>query len=402
MLFPRRSEFRFILALVVALIPAVLYLSIVHPYGKLHWPDTQKFLQREEVFRKSALLTLKDLQIKSKNKKMYSSSKHTKYCLGILHVPRPHKDYLIQGVTALLTRNKYSPDKLKMFIYDVKPESDRNPGDIEALENLIQVVKRESTEEYLPFDMIAPNYETAHYVDVLRHLSAQQCDYHIVLEDDALPSFNWLDKIDEAIGKIEKSNFFQLKLLFPRKYDSVFEHKIEWLFVALGCGILTYLLRLLFMKNGSRYSLIGFSLCCGIFALSYMLIGRQYFVSFSDGVHQYQVGFCLSAVVYPQNILLPLSDYMVKWITSHRHTHASFKTDDPDLSWLRPKDKLTHQFSDLTGLQEYIVTPSVFQHIGIHTSLRFKWGENAFQKLIWAYDFPDDDSLIKYDEKVFQ
>ena len=82
--------------------------------------------------------------------------------------------------------------------------------------------------------------------------------------------------------------------------------------------------------------------------------------SFSNGIHEFSQGFNTVAIIYPHLQLKLLSDY----IEQHIKDFIIGKVHP-----LYPKDLLMNEYRKDMHVKEYVTEPSIFQHIGVYSSL---------------------------------
>ena len=81
------------------------------------------------------------------------------------------------------------------------------------------------------------------------------------------------------------------------------------------------------------------------------------------GLHQFTLGFNAVANVYPREILKDLATYLNEYF---QNVHENFGKQN--FFEIIPKDEFLKTFKKKFNLKEFILEPSVFQHVGLQSS----------------------------------
>lgn len=142
-------------------------------------------------------------------------SRKPKICVGIQTAERPHSpiSYLRQCVVAMLARMDFSSlDEVYIHAFGL-----RGKGDFASVSDLVPV-----TEIDLPYP------ETLHTVLqqsrlhalILRQLQGIGCEHIIMLEDDALATLDWVDRVKDAVSQVNERrvDWLMIKLYTARSF----------------------------------------------------------------------------------------------------------------------------------------------------------------------------------------
>ena len=99
------------------------------------------------------------------------------------------------------------------------------------------------------------------------------------------------------------------------------------------------------------------------------------------GLHEFSLGFNTVANVYPNAILNDLSLFMREYALEFVLKGVS------DMYKFEPKDLLLKKFKKKYNLKEFILEPSVFQHVGLQSSFSFANVLNTENNNIYKVQF---------------
>lgn len=325
-----------------------------------------------------------------------------KLCIGIPTVKRDGEQYLQYTVGSLLAG--LSPEERKeiyliAFIAHSKPithpayseawlsaladEVITYPFGLDRMQYIVDMEKKSNFEEKGLFD----------YSFLLDKCAAQLTPYVAILEDDTLAVDGWYHRTLIAIQSAEqqaalqraKPEFFYLRLFYTEEFLGW--HRQYWFIYLLNCVCISSLpviaiLALQRLRPNTKYSVHLFNRrnltviysTLAVIILIYFAVGRITVRPVSHGVHEMRrFGCCSQAMVFPNTKAVDLVKYF-------KERHVGYV------------DVLTEDFANERGELRYAVTPSLFQHIGRHTSQEdgyepmSKWGLSVAQK-IWSFGF---------------
>jgi hypothetical protein len=210
--------------------------------------------------------------------------------------------------------------------------------------------------------------ETVDYLSVMRALyKYKDCEYSLSVEDDSIAAPDWYERLVEALNeiKLRNSNWICLKLFTGLRWFDWLLHVPTVLSSLLRVVFFTLLQTLVFLKMQSRVFrnskkvliLISFFVNLLIFTA---VINSSVINPLGHGVKLYSQGFNTVALVFPREQLKLFSDYL--------DTHLQ-KFFERKLQFV-PKDELLHRYKIENKLDEFLIEPSLFQHVGVHSSVR--------------------------------
>ena len=380
---PGLKELRYISALCAVLLICAVHQGYNGINGWLREATPDKVLKSLQIQRESAEIANQDLKNYFKEK-IYDLKIPTKFCVGILSSQRK-QNYLLQVVTALITRTEYIPSKFKLFVLKI---DERENDDAKEIEQYVHTVNLPNHFGFSAEELAdAVNKEVADYANALQYSFSRNCNYHILLEDDALPSRDWLEKIEAAVDQIKKDNFFTIKLLFLNEPEKMTSHILLCIFVSAFGTMFAYLCICGASKWDIKPSVMGCALVFSVILICIKVSGFVPFVSKnSEGYLEYSLGFSLTAALYQKQTVKRLAELFAE----------SVKQKVP----LLPKDILLEDFKTSIGGKEFNIKPSVFQHIGLHSSL--SWKQQKQKILFRSEAFPDDMTEIEFRPKDFE
>lgn len=368
-----------------------------------HYENNYKtYLSKSDRLLNSSLKAKNDLKYWLKKNlaltPLFSQNKTNYLCLSVLSKNRigSTKNYVTQSVMSILTRAslKYR-NKIRIFGFNMEPEPEKNQNLLD-LNDLIQVENLSSKFEHKNMRLV----EALDYAKCLRYLRKQACKYSILIEDDAVFSTNWYEKIENELRKIEKlnlKNFFIIKLFSGYKF---FDN--DWIFYpflliwALFLSVVVWFLEFLFLTRIRKLKLSNFSVIC-LFLNSLVLVWFSRTTSISpmgEGVHEYTTGFGAVSVLFPWNRLLSLAEYMENTVESYLSGKSIY---------FEAKDLLIEDFRSRNRLVEYILEPSIIQHTGMHSSLyKRDMSQRGFRLMYKSFSFVDNFKLIEFNESSFR
>ena len=415
--------------LCLALVLIVLWLaagvcSLGNRYSAFYRPDPGKLLREHDMYRDTAMKAWKDLQSYAQSKGIQGMlfDKGNDICVGILSIIRTRameRKYLTTLVMSLVTRVNWSKhkDRLSIKIFNMQG----NPSEHTEAMELGRLFRVESPkhDEGIQLPPESNHFErtkakeNADFLAALRAL--QHCKYAIILEDDALASFNWLDSTLAHVESVKAKNWLYLKLYAPftwMGWGLEAGHIVTLLSLGVAAGLCLSLLvgTCLYGKSANartEYELLGSTqagrkygsfvsprFCsptstliavCSLTVLFHCL-GRQHLFPYTRGVHKHDLNASMVATLYPQSQIKPLADHYSQMLILE-----GVKSRPKYIA----KDQVPTDYRTKNNLDELIAVPSVFQHCGIHSSLEFKAVHNS-TTLSVATSFEDDGKPIVF------
>jgi hypothetical protein len=205
------------------------------------------------------------------------------------------------------------------------------------------------------------------------HVNRTECDNILLLEDDSIASHDWYEKISNALDEIQSqssssSKWLCLKLFTSFRYYDFFIHLPTMLNIILYSFLSTLVqMFILFMIISRRSHFLGDFLILFVNTLFIQLYIKSTHISpLGYGLHEFSLGFNAVANVYPREVIKSLSTYLDDYFT---YSYENFK--NLEFFEITPKDLLLKKFKTKFNLREYILEPSVFQHVGLQSSLSY-------------------------------
>ena len=296
----------------------------------------------------------------------YSERQHSKleFSLVVVSVKRradPH--YLLQVVARLLPQVQRDQDRSKLIILNVDKEPAVNE-DAVYLSKYVRVVSR-GMNSLVAQDTFEKEKED--YVMALEVGLQTRSQYIIIVEDDAMPVQNLLSTLRIILGyKMpwrwlrSNSDVAFLKLFYPEKWQGFGIPEIpEVICIAVLMGMLSvYLHKKLQNINHVLILAVLFITWALYIVLVMYAVGRQHLIEMrkmSPLLHTVSQapGCCTPAVLYNR----VKARLLVRFL---RDSKCSVKY---------PLDFALDDFSKKFNHCRYLVTPNLFTHIGVYSSL---------------------------------
>ena len=295
----------------------------------------------------------------------------TKFRLG-------ERFYTVQTVASLLSRVKLQyQDRVSMTLINVNRDSFKHQ-DLNYLNGLIDTVKidfdfnetfrdrpdhiNEKTINYLK---VKEAHDYAKILDYF-YTNKTECKYTLLLEDDSIAASDWFDKIDEVLVLVGKeAKWLCIKLFTSYRYFDFLTHIPTVIKIVLQTILLTLMQIFVFVKKLKtfKFKYLKTLEMYILFLNTFLIILWLKFTHISPlgyGIMEYTIGFNAVANVYPHDILGLLSDYLRNYLK--KFTNANFSS-------FVPKDIYLKEFKQAYRLNEFIVEPCLFQHVGVQSSL---------------------------------
>ena len=209
----------------------------------------------------------------------------------------------------------------------------------------------------------------------------KDCQYGLLIEDDSIAAPDWYPKVKDAINQIEyngRNNWLCLKLFISYRFTdwlvyipTVFSSILFliWL-LFIECLIFQIVRvqllgtikreRLLSLKKLNKQAIIIITVNLIIFI---SFINSSSIKPFGYGLKQYSQGFNTVALIFPRQQFTPFANYLEKSI-------QNYISEDSIVNKFVPKDLSMNIYRNKMNLKEYIIEPAIFQHVGVHSSLR--------------------------------
>lgn len=321
-------------------------------------------------------------------------------CASFLTVPRfmtePYLDTAIATALDRLTPAERRAMRLNVFFATTDPNSHAtfkrpwlrkvvdevytyrsilSPSDIDHVQEL------ENANDGLrkaPYDYTLP----------LRHCEESKAKYFVLFEDDIVLADGWLARTLNGIQQVEQKMkdagrrsdwlFFRL---FNQERNTGWPSKEPWsnheaktsIWIGLAAGVLLIGIRRkskAVRANVDNWTLTLILLFIPAFVVLFFQSGKASLLPPRPGVKQETSGCCAQALVFNRMHV----DQLVEYLYMRRHEGYH--------------DILTEDYSRMQGFVSWTQYPIVAQHVGTHSSIQKKEGEN--QK-VWSMAFEDLD-----------
>ena len=303
-----------------------------------------EFLERFYFYRKTSEKAIFDLKKwldkNNKTKKLFQRNNNNSICVGIvskerLGHPNIQPNTIIPSIASLATRIKFKyENKVNIIVLNVDQNKKRE--DLMALSDLIEIVDLENPISPLRFEAQHPKVkEMSDYAFILKWLHKRSCAYVLLLEDDAIASYNWYEKTIDAITKLNSytKNWFCLKLFTGfSQFDWIFDIDsvirtilFVIMFAVAQCLFLNYLINILNKQEWSfnqelfqtraflslKHIPKKYIFCIVLHTILFKLyLNCTSSYPFGHGVREFVQGFNLVATVYPNTHLQPIAKYL--------------------------------------------------------------------------------------------
>lgn len=340
-------------------------------------------------------------------------------CVGILSKNRisTNSNYVNQAVMAFLTR---TPATYRNDIFFVGFNMEDNPDDNKNLLDLSELIFIKNLSSGIK-DANLRVKEAADYALALSYFREKNCNYSILMEDDAIISYDWYVRVKSSLDYIEstKTKFIYMKLFTGFKFFDWDWVKFPFQILKLSLNsmllcFLTFSLHTLLVNSMTDNLVLYKSIKqtpTSIFRQAKRLI-RLKIVAFvlilfnsfgvmilfkatsttpcGDGARVYSTGFGTVSVLYPISNLMLISSYLNKTVYDYTSGKSTF---------FEAKDLLIDRVKVGYNLTEYIIEPSIVQHIGMHSSVYNRDLSNTgYSRMYKSFSYPDSHKLIEFDQ----
>ena len=392
------------LTIVLSWIILLLFSHLNH-YSKFNHYELnfEKYKHKYQKFEQSAQKVKKQLAnlVSKKKNYLFFNRQDAKYlCVGIISKRRNGNNpsnYVQQSIVSLLSRVSLKrEDKLRIIAFNTDDFPEEN-HQLVQFKYLIKVVNITS-------NVKSPNprvKEAMDYSMMLEYFFKLNCSYSILNEDDSIFAENWFEILFHNLKRSELSAFddwFLCKL-----FSGYIFFDISWVKnpnLAIFCRYIYTLILTCSIQICLHRLIIGNKLNLIYFVFFFINSTIQTFVYIStsvspqgDGFQYFWTGFGTVSVLYPQRSLQPLSLFLKEIVTSYVNKSSDF---------FEPKDLLIDCFREKNNFKEIIISPSLVQHTGMHSSLMFKEiSSNGFRRMYKSFSFIDDLKVLNINQNVW-
>ncbi|XP_060072428.1 post-GPI attachment to proteins factor 4-like [Ylistrum balloti] len=206
--------------------------------------------------------------------------------------------------------------------------------------------------------------EARDYIYCLVQARSMAPKYVLMVEDDSIPTENFLDVIQHSLQQIGNRKFAYLKLFYPLKWQG-FAFEISRLLELLCFGAIGGSISLVFhyfclLNRRRKYSQnVQFTLGLLLTIVVVHLIGRQNIMTlrtFSRDLYSLKPSpaCCTPAMLYPADTIKTLTNFL-----NQSQKHQSQVKIDLQI----------YNFTQIYNLPGYQIEPNLFRHVGMVSSL---------------------------------
>ena len=397
----------FVLVLITSWVVILFCCRYLNTKSKLYHLEIsyENYLKKAKNLEASSLKA--KLDIEQWNKSNFSrlpffnkikSSDHKFLCVSILSKNRIGtnvKNYVNQAILALLTR---TPLRYENKIKIVAINTEENPATNLNLINLNSIIHIENINSKINHFNLRIK-EAADYGLVFQYLFNENCQNSIVMEDDAIITFEWFEKIKHSLDHI--SNVYNNEFAYIKLFTGYKFFDWDWLYypnavlkVCFYSILLTAFNYILITLNRLVKLSKTRKILLGINSLTIIILYNTTSVTpCATSTRLYSTGFGTVSILIPHSKLLPLSDYLNKTVSDYLNGHSqTFDAKDLIIDFFKTK----HNFS------EFIIEPSIVQHIGMHSALYNRDVSSlGFKNMYKSFSFQDSDKLIEFNPNIY-
>ena len=300
------------------------------------------------------------------------NASRTEFCVLVISVRRPGNPGYLEQVVARLVPQLL---QLKNFSFSIYSPEGTQHQEARRLAPYVPVAYGRAIRKHN--QLTKYDDEKQDYVAGLQWCLAKGADYHVILEDDALPDLLFAEKLKFIIAHhlpVNDHSWVMLKLFYPEKYqgwgDSI-SVILELCFVTVFGGLLLTILSILVIPAPVlasfrpptieiKWTLVAVRyLLSMLFVLYAMLsLGRPHWEELKKVsptlAHVVEAkGCCTPAILYPEEHLSQLVNYL-----SSVHCSNAF-----------PLDIAIDKFAEENHLHKFLTIPNLVRHIGMVSSL---------------------------------
>ena len=317
-------------------------------------------------------------------------------CVGVISKNRiqSNVNYVKQSLMSILTRTSLDfENEILLTAFNMESPPDLNKNLLE-FSSIIKIVNISSN-----IASTARVKEAADYSLILNYLTKFSCKYSILMEDDAIISHDWYDRIKiglESMPSNQLNNFLCIKLFAGYKF-------FDWYWLNYPTSILRVLFYSILLHLFNYYMLKyfvshKFKLITQAVVFINSTVILVIYTSTSTNpcgyeIHEYNTGFGLVSILFPNDKLNHFSSYLNKTVYDFTELRSKF---------FLPKDLLLDSYKNDSKLIEYIIEPSLVQHIGMHSSLYDRATDRVgYKNLYKSFSCVDCNELFELDKNKF-
>jgi hypothetical protein len=405
-MFCRKSIVKFLHDYAIIVSSFMILWSIAYIYNKpdlqsnLIQDSDQEFLKKFAQQANSSQMALKNLKLwvnhnMNGDKIVFNkSNKIDMLCVGIISKHRfnlrQYHNPLIT-ISSLLNRIqlKYQ-DRVNIQILNI----DIRGEELSFVKDLVQVTDLTLNKEKTKYlDLYNPKVrESLDYVNVMRHYVKyynKTCKYVNLVEDDALASENWYLKINQALDYVERNSMSNtwicLKLFSAFRWYDWFIDRITLIKFLSSSILISFFVSFLLFKR-IFYSRFRFFLILLNSFLIFLWLNSSSVNPMGYGVKKISLGFNTVSNLYPMHVLNSVANFI--------------EANTENITLFEPKDLLLKKYQSMNNYDEYLVIPSIYQHVGLQSALAYSPINLAGIKNVQYRPFQSYSFIKEYDKPI--
>lgn len=231
------------------------------------------------------------------------------------------------------------------------------------------------------------------YVLILRHLNSLNCNYSLIMEDDAIIAYKWFSLLETEIESTlsRRGDWAFVKLFYGYKFfDWDWIWSLSVIIKVLMLGLFLYLVQFTFIINifSKKFSSISLFIIFGNSVALVVFFNATCINPMGAGVHKYTTGFSAVSVLIPNKRLTVIADF----IEDHVDDYLNGR-----IGKFIPKDLLLTSYSKASRSAEFVFEPSLVQHIGIYSSIYLRdVSEYGYQQMFKSFSFASHFEPIRF------
>lgn len=412
------------------LMPALYLLTVNWQFSAFYSPNLARFTDLPERRKADSRIALAQMETYAKahgyQLPLFNKPSARRLCVGIVSIRRKEgegsgeskatkdHEYLSQTTASLLTRIPWKyQDRVHITLYNVEKDPSEH-WEAQKISRLLRTVSPDyrgitgqQVEEILKAGGIIYKENIDYQAALQDQLSLGGCQYSLILEDDVLATDGWYEQIERVLEAVPKDRpWHYVKLFSTLKFQGYQWDPLviaEMLATIATAGIILFFsVFILLLALDSLCGDKGFKwsrqwlrectlgqiiLILALATVSVRVIGRQNIrIGLNNRLYPSETCILTQAVLYPREQLSVLDSYL----TSHRHPRM------PPIDMHFPN--LASEYRSRSGkeLLSFVWMPDLFQHIGLHSSLR-KPKRSAIDEMLFSERFKGDAQPIRFE-----
>lgn len=231
------------------------------------------------------------------------------------------------------------------------------------------------------------------YVLILKHLNSIKCNYSLIMEDDAIISYNWFLRLHSELDfrLKQRHDWAFVKLFYGYKFfDWYWLWSPSVIIKILLLGLFLYIVQytiainILLKRTSSIFNFLLFSNSVALV----VFFNTTCINPMGAGLHKYITGFSAVSVLIPNERLIFIADF----IEDHVDDYLEGR-----INRFIPKDLLLSKYSQASRSAEYVFEPSLVQHTGLYSSIYMRdVSARGYQQMFKSFSFVSHFESIRF------